>query len=336
MRSVLCLFVLAALFVAVADARSKRRSSGSRISIYRDAKQTKAVGKLPYYRSRTLSECGNRESALIIQHGAGRDAVKYFEFAEDAVYSLKKTIVIAPHMLFSKDRKTDSDHKDDTIIIRRQWQAGTNVRYPKTENTKKMSTFEIYDSLIISLAKKCKNLKTITLAGHSAGGQYLQRYAAGYGARLVKGSTDSKFWKSFQEKTPVNFIIGNPGSFMFMSKWRPNSITKCKKSYNEYKYGLSGVKANAWLGKFSEKALQEGYKEVHVAWIQGDEDTKRQGPLDMTCEADTQGKNRLERGKNFYKNLKEMGIRNHVQVIEKGYGHTSSVLHDEIFYTVGS
>jgi pimeloyl-ACP methyl ester carboxylesterase len=79
------------------------------------------------------------------------------------------------------------------------------------------------------------NLHSVVLAGHSAGGQFVQRYATANTERL-----------------PTLYIVANPSSYLYMDKQRwtasspefavpsPQEQSICP-LYNHYKYGLEGL-----------------------------------------------------------------------------------------------
>ncbi|KAJ3734611.1 hypothetical protein DFJ43DRAFT_1152276 [Lentinula guzmanii] len=69
------------------------------------------------------------------------------------------------------------------------------------------------------------NLNTVVLAGHSAGGQMVQRYV---GLRQTMKDDDR-----------LHFWVANPGSLMWLSADRPHPNASCS-GVDDYKYGLGG------------------------------------------------------------------------------------------------
>src|SRR5262249_8933669 len=108
-------------------------------------------------------------------------------------------------------------------------------------------SFTMIDCLIASLSNQemFPNLTKITIAGHSDGGQFTQRYAAG---NQIDGGV----------RIAVKYVIANPSSYMYLDNSRlPKGETclesgmctaaftpdwdpdlSCPDSYNNYKYGL--------------------------------------------------------------------------------------------------
>ena len=89
------------------------------------------------------------------------------------------------------------------------WKQGDPSNTPGTA----VSSFEVMDHLLSMVTDRARfpNLRVITLIGHSAGGQYVQRYAAGTQAPA-----------SFAEHRFV-FVVANPSSYLYLNGQRPRA-----------------------------------------------------------------------------------------------------------------
>jgi pimeloyl-ACP methyl ester carboxylesterase len=111
--------------------------------------------------------------ALVMVHGAGRNADHYFETATAAGFLagvLDSTIIIAPRFIASPDKPAANEvlwpERGDT------WRSGGMSPTNPT-----ISSFDFMDEIVRTLADKkiFPNLTRIVVAGHSAGGQFANR-----------------------------------------------------------------------------------------------------------------------------------------------------------------
>src|SRR5215471_7411333 len=117
--------------------------------------------------------------ALVVIHGAGRDADNYFRTALASAFlgdALDDTIVIVPRLA-----STAGTCHDELAPNEVSWScAGDSWRSGGVAtNNDKLTSFDFTDELLRKLARKdiFPNLRAIVVSGHSAGGQYVDRYA---------------------------------------------------------------------------------------------------------------------------------------------------------------
>jgi hypothetical protein len=109
------------------------------------------------------------------------------------------------------------------------------------------------------------NLIDVVLAGHPAGGQFVQRYAA-----------------ANPERFPTRYIVANPSSYLYMDKqrWTGGSLdqftvptileqSRCP-TYNRYRYGLEGL--NIYMQVVGESKIRSQYAERRVIYMLGEDD----------------------------------------------------------------
>jgi len=210
---------------------------------------------------------------------------------------------------------TDLDHigaatLDNILFGKTTWVSGhKNIQPTNIE----ISAFEVIDELIDYYldTKKFPALEAVVFAGHSAGGQMTQRYAA-----LKKdGKHEDRvhYWVrlvSYSTATVAHFAkylkVANPGSLLWLTEDRPKPDEDCE-DIDSYKYGLEDSIPAYALGDANDlgrKGLVDRFLERNVHYAFGLLD---HGAGDTRCQAMTQGSTHLERGQNFMAMLDDMG-----------------------------
>ena len=242
--------------------------------------------------------------AVVIFHGKGRDVDGYYRSLKRAAEhaggdALATSILIAPQFLNEEDARTH--HLPSNVLRWRQgsWEAGTEATGPSP-----VSAYEVIDGIIARLSdrKLFPNLKTIVLAGHSGGGQAMQRYAAvGRAEQLVAPGIR------------LRYVVANPSSFVYFTPERPyfkgdrvnfgpGNEQLCR-NFDRWKYGFGEipeeyVRKRAAAGV---KPLEDAYAAKDVVYLLGADDTDpQQKDLDVTCAGEMEGPTRLARGRIFY------------------------------------
>ena len=139
--------------------------------------------RLPLYRTHNLHKpAPGIRRAVILIHGYQRNAHRYFprmtEAAEGADVA-DRTLVIAPSFPIRED---DRPHRKPGEVYwkrNKNWRRGDkSIESPEG----RMSSFKAVELLLRHLGRKglFPNLEKITVVGHSAGGQFVQRLALGH------------------------------------------------------------------------------------------------------------------------------------------------------------
>jgi pimeloyl-ACP methyl ester carboxylesterase len=149
--------------------------------------------------------------AVVMVHGTLRNADTYFTTATGAAFmagALDDTLVIAPAF----HSAAGGDCKDKLAPGEANWScSGDSWRSGGASVSKaELTSFDFMDALVRRLADKkvFPNLTTVTIAGHSAGGQFVARYAM---ANRVHG------------RVPVRlaYVVANPSSYAWPDETRP-------------------------------------------------------------------------------------------------------------------
>jgi pimeloyl-ACP methyl ester carboxylesterase len=302
-------FAIVLTFLAAASAKAQSEDEGFRRPVHSVAPNTIEVvapdgGKASFgfFASRALGKPDATVTrAVIIVHGRLRNAGTYFESGLQAMQAAAgaqdDTIVIAPQFLASVDAEA---HGTPANVLRwslEGWQGGEAAVAPAP-----VSSYAALDALVAYVADKTRhpNLKTVVIAGHSGGGQVVQRYA------ILSQVGDNL------EKTGVHvrYVVANPSSYAYFTGERLTGdgraaafdASTCP-AYNDWRYGMNRLPLYA--GGRDATALERAYIARDVVYLLGDRDTNpNHNALDKTCMAEAQGPHRLARGLAYVADLK--------------------------------
>ncbi len=249
--------------------------------------------------------------ALIMVHGANRDADNYFRTAIGAAFlgdALEDTVVIAPRLASNDGRGC----KDTLAPKETSWNCGSWRSGGAALSDDMVNSFDFMDDIVRLLARKdvFPNLRTIVIAGHSAGGQYVTRYEMGNRVNDTAG-------------VPIEYVVSNPSSYAYPDATRPNTAgnefvpyrdgRNCT-TYDHWPYGLEG--RSGYTEKTSDEELRKQLAARPVTYLLGEIDILPLGGFDSSCPAMAQGATRLARGQAFAKLVNEKyGAKHNVTVV---------------------
>jgi hypothetical protein len=240
--------------------------------------------------------------AVIVIHGNTRNADSYFKNTVKAVAigcKDRETVIVAPKFLAKYTKKADKPKPDSPSKNQLYWDNNSTWKRGGKSSKKlslRKSSFAVVDHIVGLLANKKKfpKLQRITIIGHSAGGQFTQRYAGFNRAQPLHSHL------KFQ------YVVSNPSSYTYPNEYRLKKgtqwykPTKCSK-YNDYRYGLNKLGNWGYLKKTGAAKFRENYAKRRVYYLMGKKDTKRDSVFDISCQADEQGPNRYQRGRRMLK-----------------------------------
>lgn len=260
----------------------------------------------------------NVTRALILVHGRLRNAQTYLQSGIDAAEHAgvsASTLVIAPQFLNASDIKRN--HLDGQVL---RWNGNDWMAGEPSTGPGQISSYGALDQIIKHLGNRTlfPALKEIVVAGHSGGGQVVQRFAlTGHDHPTLKN-----------EGIRLRYVVANPSSYAYFSRQRPVQFdTASCPGFNDWKYGLQHLPAYA-KGQSVEQ-LEQAYVSRDITYLLGQQDTDPNHPaLDKSCEAETQGAYRLMRGHNYFDYLKHRHPQLSQTLVEvPGVGHNG----DEMF-----
>lgn len=271
--------------------------------------------------------------ALLMVHGTARNADHYFRTAVSAAFladALADTVVIAPHMIDRTDPRQEQE-----VVWATSWRTGG----PAADDPR-LSSFDFADEILRKLADKATfpNLRAIVVAGHSAGGQFVNRYAMSNRVHDTLG-------------VPITYVVANPSSYAWPSEVRPlpqddADPVKAKEGWSlspdtavhrNFTFGpFDAAKApnfNRWpMGlehrtgyteSLSDEQLRKQLVERPTTYLLGQVDTLPLGDFDSSPNAMAQGPTRRSRGEAYFKYVTErMGAKHAIQIVSE-CGHNA-------------
>ena len=268
------------------------------------------------------------DRALIMVHGAQRNGDGYFSTAMAAAAAtgnLLNTIVIAPAFRGREGRGCNDTVQPGELYWSCQ---GWNAGLPAVED-KSVNSFTAMDRILALLNNKTRfpKLKSIVVAGHSGGGQFMQRYAA---MNRIEETID----------IPVRYVVANPSSYVYLDSKRPPTGASCTPegkcqgafgpysdrtnctTYNNYRYGLESLVGYA--EQVGAETIRKQFPLRNVTYLIGDLDALPDSDLDKSCPANAQGINRRERGLNFWNYIQAEYHATHKLVVVPRCGHNAA------------
>lgn len=251
--------------------------------------------------------------ALIVVHGQGRNADDYFRTAVAAAFlagALDDTLVLAPRFTSSDGscRDKPAPGEIDWRCSAHSWRSGAAAL-----NDSKLTSYDFADELLRKLARKnvFPNLRAIVLAGHSAGGQYVSRYAMANRVHEALG-------------VAVTYVVSNPSSYAYPDGNRPGAApgsfhpyagAEICIAYDRWPYGLQD--RAGYAARLGDEELRRQLASRPVVYLLGELDILPLAGFDSSCPAMAQGPTRLARGQSYAGYVKEKygAVRHTVRVV---------------------
>lgn len=252
------------------------------------------VSKLPiadgkhviFHQSHSLAKQHEKvEQAVIVIHGTLRNPGPYFDRVVQAATISKardSTLIIAPGF-HTEDEIEDGEY----FWSSSGWKQGDLAQNGRGET--KVSSFDVVDRLIRMTVGEGNfpHLKRLTVVGHSAGGQFVNRYAS---VADLSGCGEVDF----------SFVVMNPSSYMYLDDRRPveegflayDQLSMRYPDYDRYRYGLTEL--NTAMRRIGPKQIKDNIATRRCYYFGGVEDTN-DTYLDMSPGAMAQGRNRFAR-----------------------------------------
>jgi pimeloyl-ACP methyl ester carboxylesterase len=274
------------------------------------------------------------ETLLIMIHGSGRNVDDYIctttaALPDNNASSSSSVMVVTPWFLAPEDHYNATNGTvplvwTDDGPIWHTWRYGADAANAN------ISSYATIDAIIHHVAAnklQFPKLRRIVVAGHSAGGQFVQRWA------LLSTAMDN------YPNVNVRVVVANPKSFCYLDNRRhinnvfhvPGQIEigNCT-TYNEWEWGLAD--GNYLPTPYKDRAIQAAgganaivarYATRNVVYIAGELDVLLNGD----CEANMQGPYRRKRSENFFDSLKQVyGHQVHRRLVVAGINHDHALM----------
>jgi pimeloyl-ACP methyl ester carboxylesterase len=289
-------------------------------------------GRSMIYRTHSLDVRNDHvRRALIMVHGTNRNADHYFQTAVTAAFldqAIDDTVVISPHLVSADAGCNDKLAPNEVSWSCRgdSWRSGgTSTSHPT------LTSFDFIDEILRKLADKrmFPNMAHIVVAGHSAGGQVVARYAMVNKVHETLG-------------VPVTYVVANPSSYAWPDATRPlasgdgtpenaKAAWNSEKPHTNFSYGAFDAKGcekyDRWpfgledrTGGYTKGTSDEQLKKQlatrPTTYLFGQVDVLPLGGFDSSCSAMAQGATRRARGEAFVKYINEqLGARQAMQIV---------------------
>lgn len=255
----------------------------------------------PVYANRALDKGALHDirRVVIVVHGIQRDAGLAYEAAAAVLAAnparQQDTLIVAPKF----PSAVDIGFEKMPAWRRNSWEDGELSIAARTRPAP-LSSMQVLDDLLQELGgtQRLPVLQTLVLAGHSAGGQLVQRYA-------VLNDIEPALRRNGLD---VQYVVANPSSYLYLTPDRPRANGQgfapyergiCP-SYNQYKYGLNGLPP--YLTPGSQVPLMPRYLAREVTYLLGGADNNPEHRfLDKSCGAEAQGATRWARGLGYWR-----------------------------------
>lgn len=249
-------------------------------------------------------------SAIIVVHGANRNADDYFNYLMQSLQSEEvetSTVLISPFFKTAAEAEAG-----DYFWGSNNWREGQ-----QSINSAKISSFEVIDQLIAQLANKDRFpvLETIIVTGHSSGALFTHLYAAAN--RSEASHPDLNF----------EYIVANSQYFYYPDGQRINensnqlyTPTGCT-GYDLWPTGFTVVPA--YLNTTNETSFNEQFINRSILYLLGNGAGSDSAFNDTDCYATLLGSSRYQRGENMFRYMELMypGQHAHSRVVVEGIGH---------------
>ncbi|HJZ77340.1 MAG TPA: alpha/beta fold hydrolase [Vicinamibacterales bacterium] len=260
--------------------------------------------------------------ALVMVHGAGRDADNYFRTAIAAAFlagALDDTIVVSPRFASKGGGCNDMLAQDEVSwpCNGDSWRSGGAA-----DKDGKLTSYDFADAILKKFANKRNfpNLKAIVVAGHSAGGQFVNRYEMANQVHDALG-------------IPITYVVANPSSYAYLDPTRPSAAASgatefrpfgdgrnCT-TYDKWPYGLQG--RTGYASRTTDDVLKKQLVARPTTYLVGELDTLPLAGFDSSCPAMAQGANRNLRGQAWGKYVNEKLGAHHMTTVVPLCGHNA-------------
>jgi pimeloyl-ACP methyl ester carboxylesterase len=233
--------------------------------------------------------------ALIVVHGAGRNADDYFRTTLAATFladGLENTIAISPR--FAANNGSCQDRLAANEV---NWPCGGDSWRSGgvAINDAKLTSYHFMDAIVRALTRKenFPNLKSIVISGHSAGGQFATRYGM---ANQIHDSAG----------VPITYVVSNPSSYSYLDPERPagannelrpfGDARNCT-TYDNWPYGFKN--RTGYASKIPDDQLKKQMAARPMTYLLGELDVLPLAGFDSSCPAMAQGPTRFARGQAY-------------------------------------
>lgn len=311
------------------------------------------------YRSHGLADRNeNITRAVVIVHGGSRDPHNNFRHVLAAAFlanALDDTVIVAPRFASNEENAAAQATGENAVAAARSaardtlaanelnWISQFGGRHWNAGGVAinaKVTSYEVIDEIMRKLARRdvFPNLKSIVVAGHSSGGQFVSRYAMvnrvhadlGVGVSYIVSNPGAYTYLDGQRPTasaiPANVAASLPGFISLGSAKPPPPFVRYADArncttYDAWPYGMQN--RVGYSAQFTDEQLKKQIVGRPTTYVLGELDILPLVNFDISCAATAQGASRLARGMAFGKYIRENFGAPHKTVVVEGCGHNT-------------
>jgi pimeloyl-ACP methyl ester carboxylesterase len=190
------------------------------------------------------------------------------------------------------------------------------------DNDGKLTSYDFADAILKRLANRSTfpNLRAIVVAGHSAGGQFANRYEMANQVHDTLG-------------VPITYVVANPSSYAYLDATRPstgaNGATEFQPfgdarnctTYDKWPYGIQS--RTGYTSRLTDDQLKKQLVARPTTYLVGELDTLPLAGFDSSCPAMAQGANRNLRGQAWGKYVNDKLGAHHTTAVVPLCGHNA-------------
>lgn len=274
--------------------------------------------------------------AVVMVHGAGRDAGNYFRSVMAAAFlggALDDTLIVAPRMASNNG----AGCRDALDLHEISWHCNTWRSGGPALSDPGVTSFDFLDEILRRMGRKdlFPNLKEIVVAGHSAGGQVVNRYGM---ANRVHDKIG----------VPIRYIVSNPSSYAWPTSERPTqaayavtalppgyvpAIAPETPAFGRFPEASSCTTYDQWPNGFqnrtgyvagqTDEQLTAQLVARPTTYLLGELDILPLGGFNGSCPAMAQGPTRLARGQAYGRYVNEKLGGHHATIVVPLCGHSA-------------
>lgn len=307
--------------------------SEERFVINREGQQL----KLPYAANYPIDQANEKIERIVFSiHGINTNAVTYYKnmlsAAEAVPGAVEKTLIIGPQLMTEAAAEAMNANSDDLVwgsSSERFW-GGQSSNKIGDEQPFSISSFAVMDELLAHLTEPelFPNLQKVVIAGHSGGGQFVNRYAiASPFEDEIRKNRNLEFCYVVAQPSTHTYLTAERAVNLDEEPWEfaelsPQKIEACP-NFNDYGYGLEALESWPYMKKVGADLMKERYRMREVVYFHGVEDVLKKH-LARSCGANLQGANRYQRGRTYFAYINHLygsGNHRHSFVEVPGVGH---------------
>ena len=278
------------------------RGGPSRVLVYRSHPLTTPVADITH--------------VIIAIHGAERDAATSFRIAMAATVlagGTDRTLVVAPRFAARAERGCEDDLVPGEVnwacdVVLMDWRMGGAA-----VSDRMLSSFDVIDELIMTIEDRFRNLQSVVVAGHSAGGQFVTNYQ-------MTNSVHARL------RVPAAYVAANASAYAYPDQVRSTDIDlRTCPAYADWPFGTSA--RVGYVSRPTPEQIREHAAQRPIAVLVGELDTQvADGGFFGSCAALAQGATRRERGERFGKHMNAHYNARQTTAVVPGCGHSESCM----------